>query len=175
MSSACEKYTTRVVKIGMDADGRSRVESDAAGPVRYPSLVLTSTAVWEADSFPVRIGADHTPDISRYLPPAGGFRIFMSSFSPTKSWSTDPALMAQAVEAAGLSGSDDGRPPGFHRTPTVDIVVLISGEIHVLLDEGEVLLRPGDTLVQQGAPHAWDNRSDQEAIVLCIMVDAEAR
>jgi hypothetical protein len=173
MTSECEKYRTRIVTVGMRKDGRSCVVSDAPGEVRYPSPIITSTAVWEADTFPVTIGADHTPDIARYLQPAGGFRVFMSSFSPTKSWSSDPALMAQVAEAAGLAGPDDGGPAGFHQTPTVDIVVLIAGEIYLLLDEGEVLLRPGDALVLQGAPHAWDNRSGQEAIFLCIMVDAK--
>jgi hypothetical protein len=174
MNSEGENYTTRIVTIGMDDQGRSRVDSDCDGTVRYPSPVIVSTAVWEADAFPVQTGDDHTPDLRRYLPPPGGFRVFMSSFAPTKSWNVDATTRSRALHAAGLADVDDGRTPGFHQTPTVDIIVLVSGDIYVVLDEGEVHLQPGDTLIQQGAPHAWDNRSDHDAIVLCIMVDATA-
>jgi len=55
-------------------------------------------------------------------------------------------------------GIGEDRPPGFHRTDTIDIILMVSGEITCELDRCAVTLRPGDTLVQNGGPHAWTNR-----------------
>ena len=38
----------------------------------------------------------------------------------------------------------------MHRTDTVDYAIVLSGEIWALMDEGETLMRAGDTLVQRG-------------------------
>jgi uncharacterized cupin superfamily protein len=46
----------------------------------------------------------------------------------------------------------------------------MEGEIWLLLDEDERLLRAGDVVVQRGTAHAWSNRSDRNcrmAFVLC--------
>jgi len=172
VTTSADGYQTRIVTVGTDDLGRSYVTSDAPGAVRFPSPILVSTAVWEAADLPVRIGADHTPDQSRWLPPSGGFRVFLSAFAPNKTWDSDPDQTAAALNAAGLNPGAPGRAPGFHTTPTVDIVAVISGEIYVMLDDGEVLLHPGDCLIQNGTSHAWDNRADHDATVLCIMVDA---
>jgi uncharacterized cupin superfamily protein len=45
--------------------------------------------------------------------------------------------------------------PGMHTTGTVDFDVVVSGEVHLALDDGsEVLLTAGDCLVQNGTRHA---------------------
>jgi quercetin dioxygenase-like cupin family protein len=69
--------------------------------------------------------------------------------------------------------TDTKRSPGMHRTRTVDYVVLLSGEITLLLDEGEVTLKPFDVVVQRGTSHAWSNRGNQPALLAIAMVDAE--
>ncbi len=51
--------------------------------------------------------------------------------------------------------------------------MVLSGEIYALMDEGEVLLRPGDVLIQRGTNHAWSNRSDEPARVAFVLIDAE--
>ena len=50
---------------------------------------------------------------------------------------------------------------------------MLSGEIYALMDEGEVLLRAGDVLVQRGTHHAWSNRTDAPAYLAFVLVDAE--
>lgn len=62
---------------------------------------------------------------------------------------------------------------GFHTTDSVDYIYVISGEIHALVDEGELLLREGDVLVQRGTHHAWSNRSKAPCRLLAVMIDAE--
>lgn len=41
------------------------------------------------------------------------------------------------------------QPPLWHRTRTVDYVVVISGEIDLMVDDSVVHLKAGDTVVQQ--------------------------
>jgi Cupin domain len=67
---------------------------------------------------------------------------------------------------------DASRHPGMHKTDTVDYALVLSGEIWALMDEGETLLRAGDTLVQRGTNHAWSNRGDQPCLVAFILVSA---
>jgi quercetin dioxygenase-like cupin family protein len=42
-----------------------------------------------------------------------------------------------------------------------------------LMEEGEITLRAGDTVVQRGTPHGWANDSDQDCIVAGILINAE--
>ena len=52
----------------------------------------------------------------------------------------------------------------MHTTDTVDIDVVISGEVDLELDDGsEVHLRPGDCVIQNGTRHAWRNRTSEPA------------
>ena len=70
---------------------------------------------------------------------------------------------------------DRGSPrhPGFHKTSSVDYAIVLSGEIYALMDEGEVLLKAGDVLVQRGTNRAWSNRTDAPAYLAFVLVDAE--
>ena len=61
----------------------------------------------------------------------------------------------------------------MHRTETIDYAIVLSGEIVMLLDEGEVVLRAGDILVQCGTNHAWVNRSNAAAVVVFVLIDGE--
>ncbi|MDX8570581.1 cupin domain-containing protein [Elizabethkingia sp. HX QKY] len=61
----------------------------------------------------------------------------------------------------------------MHQTKTLDYVVILSGEIYLILEEGETLLKPGDIVIQRGTNHAWSNRSDENCIQLAILLDAK--
>jgi quercetin dioxygenase-like cupin family protein len=41
------------------------------------------------------------------------------------------------------------------------------------MDEGEVLLKAGDVLVQRGTNHAWSNRTEEIARVAFVLIDAK--
>ena len=60
----------------------------------------------------------------------------------------------------------------MHRTRTLDYVVLVEGELVLILDDGEVILKPGDVVVQRGTDHAWENRSDTIARAAFFHIDA---
>ena len=61
----------------------------------------------------------------------------------------------------------------MHTTNTVEFTVMLSGEQTLLLEEGEVTLRAGDTLVNRGISHAWENRGLEPALKAVICIDAE--
>jgi quercetin dioxygenase-like cupin family protein len=60
----------------------------------------------------------------------------------------------------------------MHRTDTLDYVIVTQGEIEMQLDDGSVVLRAGDVLVQQGTVHGWINRTDKHARMAIVLVDA---
>ncbi|KAK5737249.1 hypothetical protein LTR17_006861 [Elasticomyces elasticus] len=68
--------------------------------------------------------------------------------------------------------------PGFlsamHRTVSLDLVVVLEGEIELVLDSGETrLLRLGDQCVQRGTMHAWRNCSGEVwARMICVVLPA---
>ena len=56
---------------------------------------------------------------------------------------------------------------------TVDFEVVISGEVVLELDDGaERVLRPGDTVVQNGTRHRWHNRGSEPATLAVILIGA---
>jgi quercetin dioxygenase-like cupin family protein len=61
----------------------------------------------------------------------------------------------------------------MHQTETIDYAIVLSGEITMLLDESEVVLRAGDILVQCGTNHAWSNRSKEPAVVAFVLIDGQ--
>jgi quercetin dioxygenase-like cupin family protein len=67
-------------------------------------------------------------------------------------------------------------PPGVvspvHRTQSVDYGIVLDGEVVLVLDDSETVLRAGDIAVQRGTSHRWENRSGATARVAFILVDA---
>lgn len=68
--------------------------------------------------------------------------------------------------------SAGGKRTPMHRTQTIDYVVVIDGEIVLILEDSEVMLKKGDVVVQRGTNHAWENRSDRVARAAFFHLDA---
>lgn len=67
-----------------------------------------------------------------------------------------------------------GEPhPMMHQTQTLDYIIILSGELYLIMEEGETLLKAGDIVIQRGTNHAWSNRSDQPCIQLAVLIDGE--
>jgi quercetin dioxygenase-like cupin family protein len=76
----------------------------------------------------------------------------------------------------GLADVMEPDHPGMHTTDTVDLDLVISGEIWLELDDGEeVHLRTGDCVIQNGTRHAWHNRSSEPAVMFGALLGAVAR
>jgi quercetin dioxygenase-like cupin family protein len=68
----------------------------------------------------------------------------------------------------------DQDDPGVHRTPTMDYNVVLEGTVGLELDDGrEVIVEPGDVVVQNATRHRWHNRGTSVARVLSVMIGAK--
>jgi uncharacterized cupin superfamily protein len=61
----------------------------------------------------------------------------------------------------------------MHRTESIDYGIVIEGEMTLVLDDSEVLLKPGSVVVQRGTNHAWANRSGKPCRMLFVLVDGQ--
>lgn len=61
----------------------------------------------------------------------------------------------------------------MHKTDTLNYFVLVSGELWALSEGRDVRLQPGDVMIQKGCMHGWDNRSDEPAVLVAVLVDAK--
>jgi hypothetical protein len=63
---------------------------------------------------------------------------------------------------------------GMHSTDTIDLEIVISGEVILELDnQAETLLHSGDTVIQNDTRHRWINRSDSPA-TLAVFIDGSS-
>ena len=60
----------------------------------------------------------------------------------------------------------------MHKTDTLNYFMLASGELWALSEGRDVLLKPGDVMVQKGCMHGWENRSDKPAVLVAVLIDA---
>jgi quercetin dioxygenase-like cupin family protein len=170
--------TIRRVVTGHDARGRSVILSDGSSPhvltvPGRPDFALTN--LWVTDRAPASNAgsADAAARPVVLEPPKDGTVFRVVEFPPDRAaGGFDRKAAFAAMGAAHAMDPDAARHPGMHKTDTVDYALVLSGEIWALMDEGETLLRAGDTLVQRGTNHAWSNRSDQPCLVAFILVSA---
>jgi mannose-6-phosphate isomerase-like protein (cupin superfamily) len=173
----------RRVVTGHDARGRSVFVSDAAVAgdrfALFPGWEFH--AVWGTDAPPrLPVCGDPGP-ASTYFPPAGGFRFTFSTIPPAGTAvpaDLDVAAATAAVEAGmpGLLGHMEPDDPGMHTTDTVDLEVILSGEVVLELDDGqERRLGPGDTVVQNGTRHRWRNPGPEPCVMAIVMLGAHRR
>lgn len=168
----------RRIVTGHDARGRSIFVSDAASPhvltiPGRPDFGLTN--LWVTDGAPASNGgsADAAARPVVLEPPRNGAIFRVVEFPPDQApGGFDRRAAFAAMGAHGAMDPDASRHPGMHKTDTVDFAIVLSGEIWALMDEGETLMRAGDTLVQRGTNHAWSNRSDQPCLVVFILISA---
>ncbi len=67
-----------------------------------------------------------------------------------------------------------GVSPRNHRTDSLDYGVVMSGEIHMELDDGVVVaLKAGDVLVQRGTIHNWVNKGTVPCVVAFTLIAAK--
>lgn len=111
-----------------------------------------------------------------FFPRADGttFRIF---HLPTADAGANPELPQAFIEAFFRAVGDPAcrvdtrRHPLMHSTPTVDYIMLLTGQVSLLLDEGEpVPLQPFDVVVQRATNHAWLNTGTTTAVLMSVMV-----
>ena len=85
----------------------------------------------------------------------------------------ESALPDDSSGRAAATDRNNPRHAGFHKTATIDYAIVLSGEIYAMMDDGEVLLKAGDVLIQRGTNHAWSNCTNETAVVAFVLIDAE--
>lgn len=68
---------------------------------------------------------------------------------------------------------EPGTAERWHRTDSVDYGIVISGEMWMQLDEGEVHLKAGDVVIQRGTIHNWANRGTKPCIMAFVLIATE--
>lgn len=158
------------------ADGRSAFVSEGPAPhvVAQPGRGLVFHELWATDGVG-RERADEDAGARRpaHHPPPGGTLLRIVEFLPDeqRDGAVTADLEAIGAEQIAVANAD----PTFHRNETVDYNVVISGEIYAVTETEEVLLRPGDVLIQRGTSHTWSNRSGRPCVYASVMVSAMAR
>jgi quercetin dioxygenase-like cupin family protein len=169
----------RRIVTGHNAQGRSIIVSDAPSShvLTLPGRAdLALTDLWVTDRAPAsNAGSVDTAKRRMSLePPMNGSIFRVVEFPPDAAGGGgfDRAAAFRAMGATHALDPDGSRHPAMHRTDTVDYALVLTGEIWALMDEGETLMRAGDTLVQRGTNHAWSNRGDQPSLVVFVLVGA---
>ncbi|WP_154676834.1 cupin domain-containing protein [Parafrankia discariae] len=154
-----EELVVRRVVTGVDTSGNASILSDGVvTEVRVlPNIEGWAIAtVWQnedASRVPLHSMTEGTKEVAdqRRLPP-GGTRFLI--------WRLPP-------DSAGEN------PAGMHETDTVDCVVVLSGQVTLVLGNGDQLeLAPGDCLVQGGNLHHWRNKTSEPCVMAVFMVGA---
>ena len=167
---------------GHDKDGKAIIQ-EYAPPPRVQRVGGETGPwfyeVWNTQQTPVLIDADsgepHEDNI-QLAPPKGGTRIRVLDIPPD-----DPSFanlseeerFAHFAEIGAGSAIRDGAHAHFHRTETVDYGIVLQGEIYLIMDEGEVLCRQGDIIIQRGTNHGWANRSDKDCRIAFVLIDGK--
>ena len=173
----------RRIVTGHDDAGNAIIVSDAPpervqrvgehGPVFYE--------MWNTRETPARIDRRSGEPKEQQLtlpPPRNGTRVRILDIPPeTEAMKrmdaeTARAHFAEIGAAEASTNSGPGAPhPFMHRTQTIDYGIVIEGEITLIVDRGESIVRAGDVVVQRGTNHAWANRSGRNCRIAFVLID----
>jgi len=176
--------TFRRIVTGHDAQGRAIIQEDgpparvqriggATGPMFYE--------IWNTRETPAPIDrASGEPEETGIIlaPPKNGTRIRVLDIPPDdESFGriTPEEARAHFAEIGAADASshrgEGTRHAHMHRTETVDYGIVLEGELVLIVDEGETIVRAGDIVVQRGTNHGWANRSGRNCRIAFILVD----
>jgi mannose-6-phosphate isomerase-like protein (cupin superfamily) len=138
---------SRRVVTGLDAEGRSCVIIDDEVPRHAPVANL----VWRSGAVPADNAgsADAAVPYDMAMLHDGGTNFILTEFPP------------------GMGGE-----AFMHATDTIDYLVVISGEVVLVLETGEVTLRAGDLIVDRGVIHGWRNDGNVPAVYCSVTIPA---
>lgn len=168
-----EAQARRVIT-GVDASGKSCISVDEDTPVRLAGAGNTKCDIWRIDALPAPMSANDGLNGQVITSPSeAGFVYRVVTFAPDSEWDRAAGYGdANGPLAGSVPPEESNGIQGLHFTETVDILTIISGELHLELETGETKLGPGDTVVQRGTKHGWSNRTDKPVVLVSVMAAA---
>jgi quercetin dioxygenase-like cupin family protein len=159
-------FAARRVVTGFAADGSPAFLSDGVPPetVASPMGHGLSEMLW------LRAPAATATDGGE--PPAGARGMF-------------PSRGATAARLIRFPGYPEGTPvddtwlrvpdeepalPGWHRSETLDLMIIIEGDLILGLDDGEYPLGAGAAVIQRGTRHRWRVVGEQPCTFLSVLI-----
>lgn len=138
----------RRVVTGINAEGKSCVIFD--GPVPQFDGSMGAALVWQTKTQPAdNSGNEDTAEpyrLDHLHTPGSSFAI--CQFAPHS-------------------------PAGMHATDTIDYLVILSGKVTLVTENGEADLGPGDLVVDRGVVHGWRNDHDEPCIAVAVNIPAK--
>lgn len=175
-------FECRRVVTGLSAEGKSCFIFNGAPPSRLlggqsgtHALALWQTTGAHASNESALEAAPEPFDLSLA---SGATKFLTTEFAAVlDAASLEPGERARRARAASVVPEKyrvgiTADHPGMHVTDTIDYIVVIRGEITLVLEDGEQVLRSGDVVVDRGVPHAWENRGVEPAVIVAVLVDA---
>lgn len=139
------KHNRRVV-VGTDPAGRSVVVADAEDLARkeLPTGIVLQD-VWWQPRVPARPDDNgrRTGDVG-LAPPSGGVVVRILTVPPS-------------------TQAPDEWEPDLHFDDALHVITQTEGELDIVLEEGTVTLRPGDTVILPASVHDLHNRTSEPA------------
>ncbi|MDF7776082.1 cupin domain-containing protein [Sphingomonas sp. AOB5] len=168
----------RRIVTGHDAKGEAIIVADGSPARVYDQLGqpgLVFHEIWNTQQTPAQIDRDtaEAGEASLTLaPPAHGTRIRVLDIPPDTDEFDDEAAR-EVFEAIGGGDAHHGgkRHATMHRTRSIDYGIVLEGEITLLLDEQETVVRAGEIVVQRGTNHGWANHSGANCRIAFILID----
>lgn len=165
--------------LAANAEGRSYVKSSEADMVKEEKDSYYRVELWTTREMPVDNGIEDDrarTSVSREPPPGGSTFRMLEIFPDLEDLAEQrrkiEKLHRDTLQKHTPTEADYARHPSMHRTDTCDVIVCVRGEIYLMTDTDEVLMRPGDSTVIRGVNHAWSNRSKEPCLLAVAMLDA---
>lgn len=165
--------------VGPNSQGQSAVLMKEATNVQENPGIFWRATLWGTKETPVdnSITTDRSMDVTTREPFSGGMLYRMLEIPPDtadkkKHIEELTRLHTEVKQKHQPTAEDLARHPSMHRTDTLDCITCVMGEIHLITDVDDVVMRPGDTVVIRGTNHAWSNTSDKPALLVGCMIDA---
>jgi mannose-6-phosphate isomerase-like protein (cupin superfamily) len=134
--------------------------------------------VWRADRLPADLDEAGPLSAVSVAPAAeGGLVVRVCTFPPDTDMDEQTRREYESSVATSYAAADGGSHTGMalHRTDTVDVLTVVRGELTLITETAQTVLRQGDSVVQRGTAHAWSNRTSEVVVVVAIMMAARKK
>jgi quercetin dioxygenase-like cupin family protein len=92
-------------------------------------------------------------------------------------WALEPAGGGVALRRVEFAAGHDSGAGGIHATATIDVGLVLSGELELALPSNRewttfdaTILGPGDVVIQRGTLHRWRPVGPEPAVLVSVMI-----